>query len=266
MANNNDGDITDLTRDEGSVGKKKDNKKKVRESGIAKPMKTKLGKPGKKEKVKGEKKSGMLKLKLILISVPIVLILGFVAVLVTNLFSVRYVIGGFVKEPILSAVVWFDPEFSSVNEELRAKSTKREDALNMYETGLGERESKIAEKEAAIEEREGLLNTREVQLDRRVASLDTREEKLNQANKASSTAVPIYLRKMSEQEIADMQSLSLSYSKMAPETAADILAKLNDNKHVAAILYHMGERNAAAILEAMETEFAAKITEILLFN
>ena len=63
-----------------------------------------------------------------------------------------------------------------------------------------------------------------------------------------------------------MQSLSRSYAQIAPAAAADILIKLKDEQHVAAILYFMSERNAAAILSAMESEFAARITDILLVN
>jgi len=51
---------------------------------------------------------------------------------------------------------------------------------------------------------------------------------------------------------------------MAPEAAAVILAELRDPQNVAVILYYMSERSAAAILSALEPEFAAKITEILL--
>jgi len=284
MAAKRDDDITDLTGDDESVGKGngkdkgkgKDKKgkdidkdrEKDRETGLPAPQPGKGGKAGKKGKgkgkAKGEKQKGLkLKIKLILIIVPVLLVAGFVAALILNFYGIRDIIGGVVKGPMLSAVVWFDPEYSSVEEELRAKGDAREAELSKRGTRLDERESKIAGREEELDARRTLLDTRESQLDRRGAALDKREEQLDLT---LNNKTPTYSREMTEQELADMQSLSRVYSQMSPGAAAEILVELDNEQHVAAILYYMGERNAAVILEAMETEFAAKITEVLLFS
>jgi len=266
MVDKRDDDIIDLTEDKGAEGKKKNKMKKEKdkdknkEPGLPAAAQANVEKPGKKGKPKVVKKRGG-KLKLILIIVPVVLVAGFVTALALNLFEVRSMVGTLVKEPILRAVVWFDPEFSSVDEELRFKSSEREAELDLRGTQLDRREEGIAERETELEFLEESLDKRELQLERRSASLDSREEQIKQTNNA---AVPVYRNILSEQELADMQSLSRSYAQMAPETAAEILAELKDEKDVATILYYMGERNAAAILAVMETEFAARVTKILM--
>jgi len=284
VADKKDDDITDLTGDGNADGKGKDKtknkKKKEKEPGQAVPQQAEVVKPVKKGKSKSEKtgkagrektgkagrekKGGKLKLKLILILTPILLIAGFVAVLVINLFGVRDIVGGVVKGPILSAVVWFDPEFKSVDDELRAKNKERETGLKLRETDLNKREAGIAERETKLESWEELLDTRESQLTRRGTALDRREEQLKQAEQSDNSTVPQYRRVLSSGELEDMQSLSMSYAQMAPEKAAGILVELKDEVHVATILYYMVDRNAADILAVMEPRFAAKITEILL--
>jgi len=287
MADKRDNDITDLTEDEDVGGKGTDKSKEkskdkskgkskkenapsqpAQQSDAGKPEKK--GKAGKEKagKQKQEKKGGKLKLKLILITVPVLLVAGFVAALIINIFGIRDIVGGFVKDPIIGVVVWFDAEFKSVDDELRAKNKEREAEIEKRATGLNEREKGIGEREAQLDERKveqdtfgESLTKRESQLDRRSKALDVREE---QMDKASNPAEPLYHRVMSEQELADIQSLSRSYAQMAPEAAAEILVKLKDEQHVAVLLYHMTERNAAAILAVMDSEFAAKMTDILL--
>ena len=78
--------------------------------------------------------------------------------------------------------------------------------------------------------------------------------------------VPLYRREMTEEELEDMMSISTLYTQMAPEAAAARLVRLYDPRDVAAILYFMGERNAAAIMSVMTVEYAAEITEILLYS
>jgi len=278
MADKREDDITDLTGDIGDnskgKGKKNQNNGKDKNKDKNKNKDKKKGKepehtslppangekPGKKGKAKGEKKKGG-KLKLILIAVPVVVIAGFVAMLAFNLFGVRSIVGSAVKEPVISAVVWLDPEFKSVDDELQSKSDRLDAQFGERETQLSTREAGIAEQEAELNERKTSLDTFEAQLERRSASLDKRAEQMNQTN---GTAAPIYRRDLTEQELTDMQSLSRSYAQINPATAADILTKLKDEQHVASIIYFMSERNAAAILAAMEIEFAARITDILL--
>ena len=282
MADKRDDDITDLTADKRAEGKgkskkikdktkdKKKNKDKGKEAILAGVQQANEEKLGKKGKVKGEKKKGgKLLLTLLLILVPVVLIGAFVALLITNFFGVRNIVGGFIKEPLLKVVVWFDPGFSSVNEELNTKSNNFIAQLDIREKQLDNRETGIAQKEAELNERKQSLDTLESQLGRRGLALDKREEQINQLSKPKqpdNSTVPLYYREMTEDELAEMQSLSRTYAQMEPATAAGILAKLKDEKHIAALLYYMSERKASAILAVMETELAARITEILLYK
>jgi len=266
MADNRDDDITDLTGDENTEGKARVRKvSKGKDTGSPAEPGLNRPNPGKKgetvNEISDKKKGGPL--KLILILLPIVLVAAFVVLLVLNLFGIRDIAGGVVIDPLISTIVWFDPGFTSVDDELRAKSDEREAELNKRETGINERDEKLAKRESEIENRESMLDSKEIQLNRRSASLDSQEE---QATQTARPSLPLYRRAMTEQELADMQSLSRKYSRMTPDAAADILMELNDDRHVAAILYYMSERNASAILAVMDAEYAAKITEILLYS
>jgi flagellar motility protein MotE (MotC chaperone) len=105
----------------------------------------------------------------------------------------------------------------------------------------------------------------EEQLDRRSIGLDRREAALNQAAEVAPRPDDPR-RELTEQELADIQSVSRTYAQMPPETAAEILMELYEMHDVARILFHMTERNVAAILAALEVEYAARVTEMLLGN
>jgi flagellar motility protein MotE (MotC chaperone) len=263
-------DITDLTgdvdiKDKVKV-KSKEKKKKDKEPGNSAPEQTNVGKPVKKGKARGEGKGGKLKLKFnlkfILISIMVLLVAGFAALLASNLFEVRDIVGGIVKNPILSVLAWFEPEFRSIEDEFSAKFNEREAGLIERENGLDKREAGIVERENELDSLKTSLDKQESQLDRRSVSLDRREEQMDQTSDGKG---PVYRQIVSEQDLADMQSLGRSYAQMAPETAAAILTELKDEQYVAAIIYYMAERNAAAILAVMEPAFAARITELLIW-
>ena len=239
MAND---DFKDLTEPEGSEeasnGKKKKEKtpKPPKEPKQPKEKLTKAEKKAAKKAGKGKKKRG--KLKIILIIVLVLLVAGFV-------FEEIYYNYLGTRDMLIDAVVKLDPAYGT-----------REKKLN-------ERESLLDAREADLDAREKTVTSRENQNDRRTASLDTREKDVNDLLQWS---LPLYRRQMTEQELTDMQSVSMSYSRMAPEIAAAILMELNDPDDVAAILYYMSERSAAAILAVMDPEFAAVITEIFLYK
>ena len=184
----------------------------------------------------GKKKRG--KLKIILIIVLVVLIAGFVAEeLIFNYLGVRDV--------FIDAVISLDPDYVDHEQEY----LDREAELNSRESDLVRREQAAA--------------SRETQNERRTRELGLWEDVLDEREQMSS---PLWRRIMTDQELLDMQSLSRSYSLMAPESAADILVELEEPEDVAAILYFMTERSAAAILAVMEPDFAAELTEILLYK
>jgi len=253
MADNRNGNITDLTEDEEEAGAAKEKKKPEKKQKPPKPAKPDKAKPGKKGKDGAKKKSA--KPKLIIIAVLLLLIGGFVAALIFNLFGIRAIVSGVVQEPVINAVAWLDPEFSTVEETLRQSNDERVAELDKREEELNKREEEITV-------REGNANEREVQLDKRRDALDKREESLKQEQQAAKE--PAYRRELTEDEIESLQSLSRSYANMAPEAAAKILAELHKPEDAAVIIYHMSERGAAAVLAAMETALAARITEMLL--
>jgi len=244
-----DEEVTDLTENEESAdaGKGKKKEKAPKE---------------KKEKVKKEKgekgeKGGAGSVILIMVLVLIILIGGFSAALFFDVFSAREIIADVVTEPLLDVIIWLDPGFSSIRQRL---VIEEEAQIRRLE----ERREEFEIREEDIVLREGILNTREQLLERRSFELDRREEQIIAMYERT---IPIYRREdRTEQEIADMNSLSRTYTQMSPDTAADILVRLYDPRDVAAILYYMSERNAATILAAMDPAYAANITEILLYN
>ncbi|MCL2046245.1 MAG: hypothetical protein FWG88_07650 [Oscillospiraceae bacterium] len=191
----------------------------------------------KERKALGIKKRGG-KLKVILIILLVLLVGGFVAEEVYfNWLGTR--------DMLIDAVLLLDPN-------VRTRGYR-----------LDAREAELKEKEEAFAEKERIISNRELQADRRATELDRRQADLAEREER---ATPLYRRRMSEQDLSDMVSLSRSYSQMTPESAAAILVELDKAEDVAAILFYMSERNAAAILAVMEPEFAAHITSILLYN
>ena len=256
----------ELTEEGGPDPKGKGKKKALKEKALKEeaPKQPKSGKE-KKEKEpkapKGERKK-LGKLKLILIIVLAVLIIAAAcgAVIYLNLFGVGDIVFGTISDWLLSLIVWVDPNFSSVDEELRSISDAREEDLNAREEGLNKRQNDFEEE---LTKREEDANNREKQLDRREAAVEKRAQEVE---KTWDMTTPLFRRVLTDEELSDLNSLSRSYSQMAPETAAEILVELYDPMDAATILYYMTERNAAAILSEMEVENAVVVTEILLGN
>ena len=185
----------------------------------------------------GKKKKGG-KLKIILIIVFAVLVAGFI-------FEELYFNYLGTRDIFITAVMKLDPDLKT-----------REEELKEWETELDAREN-------ALTTRERSAQSRETQNEKRKEELDARESEIFEQ---SQWMAPLYKREMTEQEILDMQALSSTYSMMSPESAAAILMELVQADDVAAILYFMNARNSAAILASMDPEFAAIITEILLYK
>ena len=186
---------------------------------------------------KKKKKKGRI-LKIILIIVIVLLIAGFV-------FEELYFNYLGTRDIFIDAVVRLDPAYGA-----------REHRLDSIENDLDRRQ-------AELDAREKTVGFRESQNDRRGVELDKWEETIIDREQMT---MPLYLRKMTEQEQSDLQSLSRSYSLMAPDAAVAILMELEEQDDVAAILYNMSDRNASAILALMDPEYAAEITMILLYK
>ena len=240
MADEKNG-TTDLMSDEDSGNGGSDKKKPAKAPKQAKqpkPAKEPAPKPEPKAK-SGKKKGG--KLKVILVIVLLLLIAGFVfEEIYYNYLGTRSI--------IINAVVRLDPDFTE-SDEL-----------------LDDKRAELAELETQLTSRERTAASREAQNVRRSEELARWEQELSDLE---NWLLPLYRRQMTTQELEDMESLSISYSRMSPESAADRLtelAELSELDDVAAILYFMNERNAAAILASMEPDFAAEITKILLYK
>ena len=236
MPDNINDDFSDLTIDD-TVEESEEEYKPVKET---KPPR--LPKPPGAAKDVAEAKSGSgkkkgRKLKIILIIVLVLLVAGFV-------FEEVYFNYLGLRDVLIDTVVRLDPDYRD-----------REETLN-------EREAEQIKTKTELDARDKTITSRETQNERRSAELKRQEEDISDREKR---LIPLYRRQLSEEEQADMSSISLSYSRMAPEDAARILLELDNPEDVAAILYFMSERNAAAILAVMEPQFAARITEIWLY-
>lgn len=132
-----------------------------------------------------------------------------------------------------------DPDYVAV-EQLEVQ-------LNDKELELQERETKLAHDEAALAKQAEELTKKETQL-----SSTERETE------------PIYRGLISEQDLEDMKSLSKIFSSMSAESAASILSSLYTVEDMTAIIYFMSESSAASIMQVLDVELAAEITNALL--
>jgi len=210
----------------------------------------------KKEKGDDEDKGGAGGIVIIMLLVLAILLGGFTAALIFDVFSAREIIADVITEPLLDVIIWLDPGFSSIRQRLAVEEEAQDRRLEERKLEMDEREADIEILEAAISSREQILERRGFDLDRREEQIVAMYER----------TIPLYRRDMTEDELDDMLQISRIYTQLAPEAAAERLVRLYDRRDVAAILYFMGERNAASILAEMEVGYAAEITEILLYN
>jgi len=252
-------EITDLTEDEEESESTEKPEKKAKPKKEKKPKEKKekgeKKKREKPEKIPGEKKKSIM-LPLLLILIPLLLIGCAVAAIIMNLFNARGMVNEVLSDPLFRFSVWLNPDYTSVEQELQAMVDERTEQVE-------QREQYADTRFEEIEQREEAANTREQLLDRRAAAIERREDELTQMYQMT---VPLYRRDMTEQEIADMESLVRTFAQMSPEDAAEILIEMAEPRDVAAILYFMVERNAAAIMAVMERDYAAELTEILLYS
>ena len=247
-------DVTDLTENAAEASPANKSKPK-REKAPAVPKAPGVTKD-KASKDKGDKKSGTGGTILIMILILVLLIGGFAAVLFLDLFNSRQIVGSIVNEPLIGVVVWLNPKFSTVEQQLVAENEAQEKHHAARTADLNAREEDIELLESELLIREQLLERRALELDNREVQIIAMYER----------TVPLHRREMTDEERDDMVSLSRTYSQMSPENASRILVHLYDPRDVAGILYYMGERNAGSILAAMDARYAAEITEILLYS
>ena len=249
-----DEETTDLTEsDEPSAPAK--GKKAPKEPKEPKAPKEKKEKK-KKEKSDSGDKGGAGGIIIIMLLVLAILIGGFTAALVFDVFSAREIIADVITEPLLDVIIWLDPGFSSIRQRLDVEEEALIKRMDEYKIEMEGLEDDLQLREAAILSREQALERRGFDLDRREEQIIAMYER----------TIPLYRREMTEEEMDDMLQISRIYTQMSPDDAAERLVRLYDPRDVAAILYFMGERNSASILAVMEVGYAAEITEILLYS
>jgi len=255
-----DEETTDLTEGEESSAPAKGKKQKAPKAPKApKEKKEKVPKEKKERKKKGDgddEKGGAGGIIIIMLLVLAILIGGFTAALIFDVFSAREIMADVITEPLLDVIIWLDPGYSSIRQRLAVEEEAQIKRMD-------ERKIEMEEMEADMALREAALLSREQAIERRGFDLDRREEQIVAMYERT---IPLYRRDMTDEEMDDMLQISRIYTQMAPERAAATLVRLYDPRDVAAILYFMGERNSASILAEMEVAYAAEITEILLYN
>jgi len=257
-----EGDVTDLTEDGApDAGKgKKVKEKKVKEKKKDKNSKDSGdgvdgfdGEDG--QKVKGKKKGGATGIIVLMLLVLFLLVGGFGTALFFDALGARMVVANAINDPLIDLVIWLDPGFNTVADRMRADAELYESRFRAREQAMDERDSAIIEKEYELQRLEEQISRREADMERREAQLEAMADR----------TIPLHRRDMTEQEFEDMVSLSNTYAQMAPEVAATIMVALHDPRDVAGLLYHMAERERAAIMTEMTPAFAAHVTEILLY-
>lgn len=186
--------------------------------------------PGNNGKVKKSKSGKSKKIIILLMLIFFVAAFAFVTMFF-DLFGVRTGLFAFLHS--------LDPEYRN---------------LEMYEVELDIKEANLDEREQKLIENEQKLVEREAALAKAEAELKTQ----------GTQNVPIYRGIISDQDLADMKSISKIYASMPAESAAEIMASLYTVEDMAAIIYYMSESNAASILQVMEVWLAAQITDLLL--
>jgi flagellar motility protein MotE (MotC chaperone) len=249
-----DEEVTDLTEGEADAGQKKGKAPKAPKVTTPQGEVPEKGK-GAKGKGKGKKGGGGGSLVIIMIVILLLTVGSFGFAVYTDFMNARAFLADVFSEPLIDAIIWLDPRFSTVNDQMQSDADAREEKLD-------EREAAIDEREAAVELRESVVTTREQQNERRTQELNTREDEITAMYERT---IPLYRREMSQAETDEMLSIARTFTQMSPDEAAAIMVEIYDERDVAAILFFMAERNRGAILAAFEPAYAAHITEILLY-
>ena len=97
------------------------------------------------------------------------------------------------------------------------------------------------------------IETREQQLNELAARLESERAELNQVTQSVhqlQTEFDRSVLRIKDQEIVNLKKLAKVYGDMAPETAATVMAEM-DNEAVVKILLYLKDDQTAAVLEAL---------------
>ncbi|MDR1217143.1 MAG: hypothetical protein LBJ99_00995 [Oscillospiraceae bacterium] len=149
-----------------------------------------------------------------------------------------------IRTAFIGAVDSLDPQYVALTS-FEAELDERSAELDAREQGAAEEDERLDALRQELERREG-----ELQVDEGDAAVET----------------PGYWLRLSPQDMEAMESLAKTYAAMDAVAAAEIMAGLYSVRDMAAILYHMAEKSAAPILEAMDRQLASRVTQELLRN
>ncbi|MGO8697652.1 MAG: MotE family protein [Limisphaerales bacterium] len=97
------------------------------------------------------------------------------------------------------------------------------------------------------------VETREQQLNELAARLESERAELNQVTQSVhqlQTEFDSSVLRIKDQEIANLKKLAKVYGDMSPETAATVMAEM-DNEAIVKILLYLKDDQTAAVLEAL---------------
>ena len=182
-----------------------------------------------KLKPKVAKKS---RVKFLLIIIIALVVIAAIAVLVLgvmkNLFGIRNSMMNFLGS--------MDPNYVTVEAQ---------------DASLKKREQSVTDREKAVKEQEDGLKDKEKEL-------DTREKNVGNGTFAE------YIAGFSNEHISQLQQLASVYSNMDAKAAAAALSKLGNVEDMAVVINYMKDQNAAALMNNLDADTAAKITEYIL--
>lgn len=188
---------------------------------------------GKATEARQEKRNVKKKSKVKVFPILIVLvIIAAIAVLVLgvmkNLFGIRNSMMNFLGS--------MDPNY---------KTMEAQDA------SLKKREQSVTSREEAAKEQEEALKKKEDEL------------KIREKNVGNGTFAE-YIAGFSNEHISQLQQLASVYSNMDAKAAAAALSKLGNIEDMAVVINYMKDQNAAALMNNLDADTAAKITEYIL--
>lgn len=126
-----------------------------------------------------------------------------------------------------------------------------------------EREAGLAEREAALEELQAQLEDAEAVNERKERELIEYEANLEALE---INRLPVYRQPANDSDVEYMEHIGKIFASMDPQNAANILQSLYSAEDTAAVLYYMSAGSAGPVLELMEVEYAARVTDALLYD
>lgn len=151
---------------------------------------------------------------------------------------------GGVRTSILTTVNRLDPGFRYAKEEQLAEYNRNVEAVEAAQKQLNldiaAFEKSRAEQNAALDKRKKELDEQEI------------------------FTLPLYRQGLSDDKIDEIKQLAKIYENMDAEDAADIMSRLYDVSHMAAILFYMKPAPAADVMSSMPADLAARVTTELL--